>query len=122
LLSFTFIGCGGISVNFNSDDKATQGEVKQNRNAEDKSKVTVNITNETPKTHNKTDVVVIRGPIPVDINNGSFVFLNSYCSYLTQNQVSSLTDYQLGIARNEIYTRHGYIFSLEQFRCYIFTC
>jgi hypothetical protein len=49
LLAFTFIGCGGISVNFNSDDKATQGKVKQDRNAEDKSKVTVNITNETLK-------------------------------------------------------------------------
>lgn len=154
LVAFTFIGCGGISINFNSDDKATQEEVKQDQNTEDKSKVTdketqgevkpdqnvedkskvtdketqgndksnitVNITNETPQINAKTNVGVIRGSIPVNISNGSFVFFNSDYSYLTQNQVSCLNNYQLGIARNEIYARHGYIFSLEQFRAYFY--
>lgn len=123
----------GISISFNSGDKATQGEVKQDQNAkdkttegeakqdqnaEDKSKVIVNITNETPQTQDKTNVVVIRDPIPVQVANGGFVFPNSNCTYLTQSQVSGLSNYQLGIARNEIYARHGYIFSLEQFRTY----
>jgi hypothetical protein len=142
LLAFTLVGCGGISISFNSDDKASQKEVKQDQNQsiedksnatdkstqeqakqdqdanskDDKSNVTVNIT--PPQTQNNKDVVVIRDPIPVDISNGDFIFPNSDHAYLTQNQVSSLNNYQLGIARNEIYARHGYIFSLEQFRSY----
>lgn len=142
LLSFTFIGCGGISINFNSDDKETKEEVKQeqstednkensastdkttkdntkqDQNTEEKSNVTVNITNDTPQTSTKKEIIYIRDSIPVNISNGGFVFPNSAYSYLAKNQVSSLTNYELGIARNEIYARHGYIFSLEQFRAY----
>jgi hypothetical protein len=142
LVAITFIGCGGITISFNSDDKSTQKEAKQNQNtednkdesgatsktnqgetkeeqkSEDKPNVTVNITNDTPQTQNKKDVIVIRDPIPLDISNGGFIFPNSDYTYLTQNQVANLNNYQLGIARNEIYARHGYIFSLEQFRSY----
>lgn len=142
LVAFTFIGCGGISINFNSDEKETKEEVKQDQktednedkstatdkgvkeetkqaqNTEDKPNVTVNITNDTPQTNNKKEIIYIRDPIPTNISNGGFIFPNSAYSYLTQNQVSSLTNYELGIARNEIYARRGYIFSLEQFRAY----
>lgn len=142
LVAFTFIGCGGISINFNSDEKETKEEVKQDQNTEDnedkatstdktvkeetkqdqntedKPNVTVNITNDTPQTNNKKEIIYIRDPIPINISNGGFIFPNSAYSYLTQNQVSSLTNYELGIARNEIYARRGYIFSLEQFRAY----
>lgn len=39
-------------------------------------------------------------------------------SYLTSRDISKLSNYELGIARNEIYARHGYIFQLDQFRRY----
>ncbi|HCW54574.1 MAG TPA: hypothetical protein DG753_12755 [Clostridium sp.] len=39
-------------------------------------------------------------------------------TYLSKEQIQSLNNYQLGIARNEIYARHGYIFKVEQFRKY----
>lgn len=142
LVAFTFIGCGGISINFNSDEKETKQETKQDQNTEknedkststdkvakeetkqdqnteDKPNVTVNITNDTPQTNNKKEIIYIRDPIPINISNGGYIFPNSAYSYLTQSQVSSLSNYELGIARNEIYARHGYIFSLEQFRAY----
>ena len=47
-----------------------------------------------------------------------FIFPNSNYAYLPKNQASTLNNYQLGIARNEIYARHGYKFTLEQFRSY----
>jgi hypothetical protein len=101
-----------------SADKTPQKESKDSKSSDDKSNVTVNITNDTPQNHNEKDVIVIRDPIPTNIAHGSFIFPNSNCAYLSQNQVSRLTNFELGIARNEIYARHGYIFSLEQFRSY----
>jgi len=117
LATFTFAGCGGINISFDSDNKAAQGEIKQNQNTDDNPTVKVNI-NETPQTPSKTDVVVIREPSQTRVYSGSFVFSNSDCAYLTQSQVSSLTNYQLGIARNEIYARHGYIFSTQKYITY----
>jgi hypothetical protein len=139
LIAFALIGCGGVSISFNTDDKSAKKEVKQDQSAEDKSNVTdkanqnedkkdqnpddksnvtVNITNDPSKTNDNKDVIVIRDPIPANAYNGDFIFYNSNSAYLTQKQVSSLTNFQLGIARNEIYAKHGYIFDLEQFRSY----
>lgn len=46
------------------------------------------------------------------------IFPQSSTTYLTKAQVRSLSSYQLGIARNEIYARHGYIFQLDTFKRY----
>lgn len=156
LVAFTLVGCGGITISFNSDDKSAQKEAKQDQNTDsnpdvsekttknedkssddksdsnnkstqsenkqsqaatsDKPNVTVNINSDTAPP--KKEIIYIRDPIPINTAHGSFVFYNSDCSYITQSQVSNLTNFELGIARNEIYARHGYIFSLEQFRAY----
>lgn len=80
---------------------ATKEEVQQNQNTEE-----------------KTTVVIIMDQPRPDISIGNFVFWNSDRVYLTENQVYSLSNYELGIARNEIYARHGYIFSTEKYRLY----
>lgn len=158
LVAFTLAGCGGIHINFDSDDKSTQKETKQDQNVEsksdvsdkstdnkdkkdenindksntkdkssqnenkqsqvtdDKSNVTVNINSDADS--EKKDIIVIREPIPINTAHGNFIFYNSDSSYLTKSQVSNLNNFELGVARNEIYARHGYIFSLEQFRTY----
>lgn len=48
----------------------------------------------------------------------NYVMPYSDVSYVTSRQLSQLSNYELGIARNEIYARHGYIFQLDQFRRY----
>ena len=77
--------------------------------------VTVNVTNDS-----KPDsVVVVKETIPTSVYyNNSYIFPQSSSSYLTKSQVRSLSNYQLGIARNEIYARHGYIFKLATFKNY----
>lgn len=139
LVAFTFVGCDGVHVSFDSSDKAAQEEVKQEQSVENKpvaagdeisqeeakqdknteGKATVNVNiNEVPQRYNKPNVVIIKEPSQTAVYNGSFVFWNSDCAYLTQSQVASLTNYELGIARNEIYARHGYIFSTEKYKTY----
>lgn len=135
LVAFTFAGCGGVNISFGSDDKTAQEEVKQEQSPENKSvstadkssegvkqdqntgdNPTVNVNiNEVPQTPSKQDVVVIREPSQIHVYSGSFVFPSSDRVYLTPSQVSSLTNYELGIARNEIYARHGYIFSTPKY-------
>lgn len=66
----------------------------------------------------KTTVVIIMDQPRPDVAIGNFIFWNSDRVYLTQSQVYSLTNYELGIARNEIYARHGYIFDTEKYRTY----
>ncbi|AGX43127.1 YARHG domain-containing protein [Clostridium saccharobutylicum] len=144
LIAFTLIGCGGINISFDSDDKSapketnqdqntdnkqdvsnetsenkdktTQGETKQNQDTDNNPNVTVNINSDANS--EKKDVIVIRDPIPTNVAHGSFIFYNSDCSYLSKNQISNLNNFELGIARNEIFARHGYIFSSQQFRTY----
>ena len=62
-------------------------------------------------------MIVQENPQPVYYSS-DFIFPQSSTEYLSQSQVSSLSDYQLGIARNEIYARHGYIFKLDRFKSY----
>jgi|GEM_PF-3118218 len=155
VIAFILVGCGGINISFNSDDKSPQKETrqyqntnsksdvsdkttetedksvddksnskdktsqiknKQNQATSDKPNVTVNINSDTAP--QKKEIIYIRCPIPTNTAHGSFVFYNNDCSYLAQSQVSNLNNFELGIARNEIYARHCYIFSLEQFRTY----
>lgn len=134
LTTFVFAGCGGIRISLDSDSKTAQSDnkqqndgnksqtasdktAKQDQNVKDNSPVTVNI-NQVPQTNSKPDTVIVREPSPAPVVNGSFIFSNSGYSYLTKSQVASLSNYQLGIARNEIYARHGYIFSTAKYRNY----
>ena len=87
---------------------AKKGEVKQNQN---EVKQNQNIVD------NTTIVIICDQPRP-DVYYGNFIFWNSDRVYLTESQVYSLSNYQLGIARNEIYARRGYVFSLEKYRTY----
>lgn len=51
-------------------------------------------------------------------NNSDFIFPNSSTQELFEYDLENLTKYELGIARNEIYARHGYIFNQEPFKSY----
>ena len=54
-----------------------------------------------------------------DTNDGQdFVIQNSDSCYLTANDLSGLTDYELRLARNEIYARHGRLFNDAQLQNY----
>ena len=89
-------------------------EVERQKAKNDNKDVNINITEDS-----KPDPVVIvqENPQPVYYSS-DFIFPQSSTKYLSQSQVSSLSDYQLGIARNEIYARHGYIFKLDRFKSY----
>ena len=89
-------------------------EVERQNAKNDNKDVNINITKDS-----KPDPVVIvqENPQPVYYSS-DFIFPQSSTEYLSQSQVSSLSDYQLGIARNEIYARHGYIFKLDRFKSY----
>ena len=87
-------------------------EVKRQNAKNDNKDVNINITEDS-----KPDPVVIVQEKPQPVYYISdFIFPQSSTEYLSQSQVSSLSDYQLGIARNEIYARHGYIFKLDRFK------
>ena len=89
-------------------------EVERQNAKNDNKDVNVNITEDS-----KPDPVIIVQEKPQPVYYSSdFIFLQSSTEYLSQSQVSSLSDYQLGIARNEIYARHGYIFKLDRFKSY----
>lgn len=51
-------------------------------------------------------------------NNLDFIFPNSSTQELSIYDLEKLTKDELGIARNEIYARHGYIFTQEPFKSY----
>lgn len=50
--------------------------------------------------------------------NNYYVISDSSSRYLSGSDLSSLSDYQLKIARNEIYARHGYIFETSEMKNY----
>ncbi|NME82365.1 YARHG domain-containing protein [Clostridium sp. SM-530-WT-3G] len=77
--------------------------------------ININVNNNT-----KPDsVVIVKETIPSSVYySNSYIFPQSSDTYLSKGQIQSLSNYELGIARNEIYARHGYIFKLEQFRRY----
>ena len=85
---------------------------EQNANNKD---VNINVNNDS-----KPDsVVIVKETIPTSVyHSNSYIFPQSSTNYLSKAQVQSLSNYQLGIARNEIYARHGYIFKLDTFRRY----
>ena len=89
-------------------------EVERQNAKNDNKDVNINITEDS-----KPDPVIIVQEKPQPVYYSSdFIFPQSSIEYLSQSQVSSLSDYQLGIARNEIYARHGYIFKLDRFKSY----
>ena len=47
-------------------------------------------------------------------DGGFYMFWDSDIRYLTRDDLAYLSKYELSIARNEIYARHGYIFSSNQ--------
>ncbi|MDO5517981.1 MAG: YARHG domain-containing protein [Clostridium sp.] len=87
----------------------------EEQNANSNKDVTVNVNNDT-----KPDsVVIVKETIPTTAYySNNYIFPESSTSYLSKSQVKSLSNYQLGIARNEIYARHGYIFKLDTFKRY----
>lgn len=53
-----------------------------------------------------------------DINEEEYIFPYSDKEYLTDADMESLTEEQLGFARNEIFARHGRIFTEEKYKEY----
>lgn len=113
-----------VKNNKNDDANRYLNEVLQvDPNNTDAKKIKDDIAEATKRdskqnTQNNTMVVIIRDQPRPDVYYGNFIFWNSDRVYLSKSQVYSLTDYQLGIARNEIFARHGYIFSMEKYRSY----
>lgn len=90
-------------------------ELEGQKSSDNNKNVTVNVNNDSKE----EKVVVVKETIPTYVYySNSYVFPESSSSYLSKSQVKSLSNYQLGIARNEIYARHGYIFKLKTFRDY----
>lgn len=98
--------------NSNTDNSSNNSNNNTKSKEPEKTEVTVNI-------NDNSEYYVQNPVIPEKIyHSNSFIFPQSSKSYLTHNQVSALNNYELGIARNEIYARHGYTFDLAQFRNY----
>lgn len=50
--------------------------------------------------------------------SNSYIFVDSNSRYLTDKELSSLSKEQLELARNEIFARHGYVFTMNKFKDY----
>lgn len=58
-------------------------------------------------------------PIPVQSTKDNYYILpGSDQYYLTYSDISHLSKYELALARNEIFARHGYIFDTPDYRNY----
>lgn len=51
-------------------------------------------------------------------NSDSYIFPNSDCEYLSDEDLKYLSKDELALARNEIFARHGYVFTQEPFKSY----
>ena len=59
-------------------------------------------------------------PAPA-LGPGTYIFPDSAGRYLTEEELAGLTDRDLMIARNEIFARHGYIFTTDWIQGYFLT-
>ena len=50
--------------------------------------------------------------------NSNYILTNSDFRYVTEEEIAGLSPEELELARNEIYARHGYIFSREDLQTY----
>ena len=55
---------------------------------------------------------------PDSSNNADYILPQSSSSLLNESDLKNLSKETLALARNEIYARHGYIFSTEPFKSY----
>ena len=111
-----------VRAELEEENEKAKEEEEEKRQEEEriKEQVKEEVERQNAKTEDsKPDSVVIVQEKPQPVYYSSdFIFPQSSTEYLSQSQVSSLSDYQLGIARNEIYARHGYIFKLDRFKSY----
>jgi hypothetical protein len=64
-------------------------------------------------------ISVSKSPTPkVTLNIDNFIFSQSDKNVIKENQLTSLTPWQLKVARNEIYARHGRSFVHQDLACY----
>lgn len=56
-----------------------------------------------------------------NINTGDYILPNSDNQYLKESDLESLSKEQLALARNEIFARHGYVFTMDEFKDYFTT-
>jgi len=58
-------------------------------------------------------------PTPrITVSSGNFIFSQSDKEIIKESQLTSLTPWQLKVARNEIYARHGRSFVHQDLACY----
>ena len=102
-------------INKEQEEKIREQVKKELEDQKAKDSNNSNVNNESKS----SSVVIVKETIPVSVYySNSYIFPQSSTIRLTRAQVQSLSNYQLGIARNEIYARHGYIFKLDTFRRY----
>ena len=51
-------------------------------------------------------------------NNYDFIVSDSHIRYMTEKELGFYDKYTLGLIRNEIYARHGYVFSTQPYKSY----
>ena len=108
-----------VRAELEEENEKAKEEEEEKRQEEERIKEQVKDVNINITEDSKPDPVIIVQEKPQPVYYSSdFIFPQSSTEYLSQSQVSSLSDYQLGIARNEIYARHGYIFKLDRFKSY----
>ncbi|WP_297136358.1 YARHG domain-containing protein [Terrisporobacter sp.] len=56
-----------------------------------------------------------------NIHDG-YIFADSYCRYLTESDLVGLNEWELKVARNEIYARHGRLFKDTSLQNYFDSC
>lgn len=67
---------------------------------------------------NKVDFTHLEGVNLQELKNDEFIFPDSDSRRLSETELWDLTAEECKIARNEIYARHGYIFSTEDMKTY----
>lgn len=138
VLMISVVGFGGyhlLKSRNNSDEVQTTAEAdKKSASAEEKKVQSITTTEIPIATATATPVptatavpvpTVIATPVPTAVptvapvqTGGYYIFPNSSSSYLSYAQVDALSLYEMYLARNEIYAKHGRIFKNSDLQQY----
>ncbi|MDD4372033.1 MAG: YARHG domain-containing protein [Anaerostipes sp.] len=103
VLILAAVGFGFFLANQNHSSDVATSEVttKEDTSEATTEAVTTEATTEAPRT-----------------TGADYVFPNSNTEYLSRSQVAGLSSWDLKVARNEIFARHGYIFKNKSLQSY----
>ncbi len=111
LSSILSVGCIVINTDKNSskeDDKNVKETIREVI-------IKDNSSNNNTTTNNNTNN-------DINTSHGDFIFYDSDVRYLSGSELAGLSNWQLRIARNEIYARHGRLFKDDDLQNYFNSC